>query len=109
LNQAVLLSSDLTPSDLMTQLLQIEKELGRERSPMTAGYQSRLIDIDQLACDSIVSNDTHITLPHPALHLRRFALLPMKEIQPNWHHPISKKSISVLIEECKDSSEIHKL
>lgn len=106
LNQAVALESSLSPADLMTHLLKIERELGRERNVVHAGYQSRLIDIDQLACDEIVSKDDHITLPHPSLHLRKFALLPLQELLPNWIHPVSKKSVSELISACNDSSEI---
>lgn len=109
LNQALILNSDLTPGALMTELLKIEKELGRERNPIRTGYQSRLIDIDQLACDDIISSDEHITLPHPSLHLRKFALLPMAELVPNWIHPISQKSISTLLEECDDASVIRRI
>lgn len=109
LNQALVLNSDLAPAELMTSLLEIEKELGRERSPIHLGYQSRLIDIDQLACDNIISEDEHIILPHPSLHLRKFALLPLSELNPNWIHPVRNKNISELIAECEDTSEITRI
>ena len=84
----------------MQALLGVEQELGRER--LVEGYADRLIDIDILSIDAMVRQTALLELPHPRMHLRRFTLLPLQEVHPEWMHPILKKSISELLEVCPD-------
>ncbi|OUR92893.1 2-amino-4-hydroxy-6-hydroxymethyldihydropteridine diphosphokinase [Halobacteriovorax marinus] len=67
----------LSPADTMTLLLDIEKQLGRERK---IAQGPRVIDIDILFYDSVISNDEHILLPHPRLFERSFVVLPLREL-----------------------------
>ena len=100
LNQVLLLHTAIEPGVLMQALLGVEQELGRER--LAEGYADRLIDIDILSIDAMVRQTALLELPHPRMHLRRFTLLPLQEVHPEWMHPILKKSISELLEVCPD-------
>jgi len=107
LNQVLLLQTALEPEFLMQGLLAVEQELGRER--LAEGYADRLIDIDILSIDALVQQTALLELPHPRMHLRRFTLLPLQEVHPEWMHPISGQSISALLEVCPDTAVPTKL
>ena len=92
----------------MEQLLDIEKELGRVRHPEIEGYTSRLADLDILYFGNrIVLTDT-LTVPHPRLHQRRFALLPLCEVAPQLVHPAFGFTQTELLRRCHDMSEVRK-
>ena len=101
LNQAWCFNTSLTPESLMQLLLMVERDLGRVRS-VGAGYENRLIDLDILLMDDLVQ-DGAVMLPHPRLHLRNFALLPLQEILPHWVHPVFHVGVSELIDRCPDA------
>jgi len=89
LNQAVCLQTALEPEVLLTECLGIEKKLGRERSWENSHYKdgvrtysSRLIDIDILLYDFIQYNSKQLTIPHPRLKERPFAMGLLQEILP---------------------------
>jgi len=106
-NQVVCVITELGASDLLRVALRIEKKLGRVRG--TQQYCSRTMDIDILFYDSSVFNQDGLTIPHPRMHLRKFVLVPMCEIAPNFIHPLINKSIADLLKICSDQSEIKKL
>ncbi len=68
----------------------------------------RIIDLDILLIDELVIETRLLTLPHPALPFRRFALLPLCEIAPLLVHPVLHKSISQLLDECTDELDVQK-
>lgn len=103
LNICVSLETGLSPENLLQTLLQIEMELGRERSE-TDGYKARTIDIDMLYYDFEIMETEALTLPHPELHLRRFVLKPLADIAPQFYHPILIKDTRNLLQECRDKS-----
>lgn len=105
LNQAIALQTDLTPEVLMTTLLQIETAMGRVR---TVKMGPRTIDLDILLIDDLVYNTPLLTLPHPALPDRKFALAPLADIAPALVHPISGKNITQLLLECTDPLDVQK-
>lgn len=87
LNRAILVHTGEEPVTVMRQCLEIERALGRQRCS-GGGYTSRTIDIDLLlAGDQVVLNED-VVLPHPRLHLRRFALSPLCDLLPLWTHPV---------------------
>ena len=88
----------------MTELLAIEKELGRDRTTPHEGYVSRPMDLDILywGRDLIVEKQ-HVIVPHPRLHQRRFTLLPLCDVAPDYVHPILKKTNRQLLDECQDT------
>ena len=62
--------------------------------------EARIIDLDLLDYDSYLNysdNNGLAKLPHPRLELRAFVLLPLAELDPGWRHPVSQKSLAMLI------------
>lgn len=105
-NQAVEIDSDLPPDVLLRHLLDIEAGMGRER---TEKWGSRIIDIDILFYRDQIIDTKHLIVPHPEIQNRRFALEPMHEISPELVHPVLKKTIRQLLEECRDPLEVKRL
>lgn len=104
-NQALQLITTLTPASLLEQLLAIELEMGRVR---TQKYGPRTIDLDILMIDDKVLDSQTLTLPHPQLHNRRFALLPLTEIAPLLKHPVFDQTVSELLVNCTDTLDVQK-
>lgn len=99
LNQVIVVETGLTPIQTMQAILIIEKKMGRLRSVKNA---PRIIDIDILFFNKEVMNEKILTLPHPEIPNRRFVLIPMNELAPNFHHPVLKKTIHQLLLKCPD-------
>lgn len=109
LNQVIVLETELSPEGLLDALLQIEKELGRVRNPEVKGYSSRTVDLDILYFGSRVIHTNRLTVPHPRLHLRRFALMPMCDVAPLLVHPVLRQTQTELLGLCLDACEVRKL
>lgn len=107
LNQVVQIESFLVPETLLEKLLAIELQLGRVRT--NAQYSSRAIDLDLLYYSSIHLETRLLEIPHPRLHLRRFTLMPLSEIAPDFVHPVLKKTQLELLELLQDNSKVYKL
>jgi len=103
INQAILVETDLEPNLLLLTLLNIEKLLGRIR---TEKWGPRIIDIDILYYDQLIIDEIDLKIPHPFMQDRKFTLVPLNEISPDWLHPIFHKSVNQLLEECKDEGEV---
>lgn len=108
-NVCLLLKTWLTPTEVLTELLNIERLLGRVRSSLKKGYQSRCIDLDILLFDDITLNTNELTIPHPQLPNRKFVLFPLAEIASEKKHPVIQKSIATLKDETSDTSDIQKI
>ncbi|MBR3699434.1 MAG: 2-amino-4-hydroxy-6-hydroxymethyldihydropteridine diphosphokinase [Bacteroidales bacterium] len=98
LNELLVVETELEPDALMDKLLEIEAELGRVRYPGKQGYSSRTIDLDILYYGDWIINTEKVTVPHPRLHLRKFALMPLCEIIPDFLHPVFNLSQTQLLE-----------
>ncbi len=105
-NQALALQTTLRPGQLMQTLLDIESTIGRQRVQKMG---PRIIDLDVLLIDDLVLNTPFLTVPHPYLTERRFALTPLAEIAPSLVHPITNKTITELLNECNDMLPVVKL
>lgn len=92
-------------NEVLLRLLQIEKDLGRERNDKK-GYSSRSIDIDILFFDELVIESKNLSLPHPRLQDRLFVLKPLSELNSDLNHPVLQKSIKELQIVCDDSSNL---
>jgi 2-amino-4-hydroxy-6-hydroxymethyldihydropteridine diphosphokinase len=79
LNGALLVRSALTPTDLMARLLDIERSFGRERRER---WGPRTLDLDLLFSPGLLLDEPTLTMPHPRLTERRFALAPLVEVAP---------------------------
>lgn len=106
LNQVIVLNTVLQPSELMQQLLHIEEEMGRKR---LIKMGPRIIDLDILLIDDFILDSPILQLPHPQLINRKFALLPLNEVAATFVHPVEKKTISQLLQECKDNLDVQKI
>jgi len=106
-NMAMCLDTSLNPHELITEILKIEISIGRKRQ--TKQWVAREIDIDIIFYDSLIINEEHLTIPHPHVKNRKFVLVPLKEIAPNFIHPIYRQSITELLKECPDDSEVELL
>jgi len=104
-NQAIQLTTSLPPETLLAQLLAIEIEMGRVR---TQKYGPRTIDLDILMIDDTILDSPSLSIPHPQLQNRRFALLPLNEIAPALHHPVLDKTIHELLLNCPDTLDVQK-
>ena len=106
LNQALEISTSLSAIELLSSILSIEKDMGRTR---TEKLGPRLIDIDILFFNDEVHDLPHLKIPHPELQNRRFVLTPLAEIAAQLQHPVLKKNIAQLLEECPDNLQVNKV
>ena len=106
LNCAVAIKVEKTPMQFLCQLLRIEEEMGRQRVQRKG---PRTIDIDILLFDEWVVNAADLTIPHPAMHQRRFVLEPLLEIAPQAHHPVLKKTVRELLDELPPGQALKKI
>jgi 2-amino-4-hydroxy-6-hydroxymethyldihydropteridine diphosphokinase len=95
LNGAVRIETDLAPRELLERLLAVEQRLGRVRRER---WGPRTIDLDLLLYGDDVVNEPGLTVPHPRLHERRFALEPLSDLAPSLEIP-GKGPISALLAE----------
>jgi 2-amino-4-hydroxy-6-hydroxymethyldihydropteridine diphosphokinase len=137
LNQVIAVDTDMQPGEVLTTILSIERSLGRIRqddAPVCdqncitpAGslikntpevmpnadegmhYQPRTIDIDILFYGQRMIFTENLAIPHPRLHLRKFTLVPLMEIFPDFVHPLLKKNVTELARTCPDLSEVKRV
>ncbi len=103
LNQVIKMETLFNPSELLGRLLAIENEMGRQR---VKKWEQRCIDLDILFFNDDIIHETNLTVPHPYLHERRFTLIPVSEIIPEYIHPVFRKTINQLLVECKDDKMV---
>ena len=82
LNAVALAETELQAGELLDVLLQIEQQMGRDRS--TGRWGARCIDLDLLSYDDLVMKSPSLELPHPRMHLRAFVLQPLLELDPDF-------------------------
>ena len=98
-------STGLNPKDLLKSIHKIEHFLGRKRTSKKE-YIARTIDIDVLLFDNEIIFSEGLIVPHSAMLKRKFVLIPLAEIAPNFIHPIEKQRIQICLENCTDNSNI---
>jgi 2-amino-4-hydroxy-6-hydroxymethyldihydropteridine diphosphokinase len=101
-NAALKMKTTHTPLALLKTLLDIEKAMGRKRNTANKSYQSREIDIDIIAFDRQVIISKQLNIPHPEFRKRKFVLVPLNEIAPDWIDPLTQKNVSQLLKESQD-------
>jgi len=105
INQVILMECNKKPHELLGIIHHIESEAGRIRSGTS--YSSRTLDIDILFYGDQIVNTDDLVIPHPRLHLRRFCLVPLLEISPEFTHPVFLKSMETMLSECPDQLHVY--
>ncbi len=101
LNVALEVETVLPPQELLRCCLEIELARGRVRSFRGA---ARTLDLDILLYGDMVVQESHLTIPHPRMAVRRFVLEPLAEIAPQVIHPVLQLSVVSLLQICPDQS-----
>jgi len=104
-NQALCIETTLSPQDLITTLLAIEVDMGRER---LIPLGPRTIDLDIIYYNQSIIESPGLSIPHPKIAVRNFVLAPLVEIAPDFEHPILKKTNFQLYEASTDTSVVYK-
>ena len=94
LNAAVLIESNFKSPDLLTELHKLETAFGRTRDTR---WGPRVIDLDLLLHDGVVSDSPKLTLPHPRMTFRRFVLHPACDVAPDMIHPATGHTLGQLL------------
>jgi 2-amino-4-hydroxy-6-hydroxymethyldihydropteridine diphosphokinase len=105
-NAVVSLATELGAKDLLNALQATERQFGRVRGEPNA---PRILDLDILDYQGEVIDTTALVLPHPRLHERRFVLVPIAEIAPDWRHPILELTAVQLLAQLSSEQRIQRL
>jgi len=106
LNAAVALRTALAPRALLERLLAIEAQAGRERGAIRDA--PRQLDLDLLCYGDLVLDEPGLTLPHPRLHERAFALAPLADLAPELVHPVLGESVARLAARARGRAAVRK-
>ena len=103
INQAIELTTELSPEDVLAAANAIEEEMGRIREKK---WERRLIDIDIIFYEDQIINTERLNIPHKHIQDRNFVLIPLMEIIPEFVHPIFNETIEELYEKSSDTLEV---
>jgi 2-amino-4-hydroxy-6-hydroxymethyldihydropteridine diphosphokinase len=95
LNAVAQLETQLTPRQLLWNLMLVERRLGRVR---TQRWGPRTIDLDLLLYEDVVMEEDDLELPHPELAKRSFVLVPLVELEPLLPHPVTGETMLSLLQ-----------
>jgi len=104
LNAAFAIATQLSATELMRTLLEIEQSFGRERSVPNA---PRTLDLDLIAYGDEVIDAPDLIVPHPRAAERRFVMGPLSQLAPNWVHPVLGKTALALFEAATVGLDAH--
>ena len=105
LNQVLLVNTSLKAGACLAEILEIEREFGRERKER---WGPRTLDLDILYYGDKVIAESDLSIPHPRIAERKFILTPLAEIAPTFTDPASRKTMVALLEECTDNSHVNR-
>lgn len=106
LNQVLKIETTLTPAQLLSRTQRLEANAGPAKKEK---WGPRFLDVDLLFYGDKIINETGLKIPHPALHLRDFTLIPLVELAPDLVHPVLKKTLSELLRSSPDDTTVKKL
>jgi len=102
-NCALMIHTPSSAQVILSQVLNLEQKMGRIR-PEKNGYQQRIIDIDVIAFNEDIITTEDLKVPHPLMQERLFVLLPMRDLNLDWRHPILQKYLPELLKASEDKS-----
>ena len=103
-NCALVLQTHKEATQILEEVLALEIKLGRQREPIK-GYQSRIIDIDVITYGEEIIETDKLKVPHPHMQNRLFVLMPMRDLNLDWRHPILQKYLPELVQLSEDKSK----
>lgn len=106
LNGVVRLETEMVPERLLAVCRDMEQALGRNQERREG---PRTLDLDILFYGNRVIDRANLVIPHPRLHLRRFVLAPMAELDPDWRHPVFNRTVRELLAHLSDPAEVRRL
>ncbi|HTN45078.1 MAG TPA: 2-amino-4-hydroxy-6-hydroxymethyldihydropteridine diphosphokinase [Flavipsychrobacter sp.] len=106
LNLVMRIETNLAPQTLLESIQAIEQRLGRQRQ---LKWGQRTLDIDILFYGKEIIQNESLKVPHPYLQDRKFTLLPLQEIAPQWVHPVLKETITTLLQVCQDKLQVQNI
>lgn len=105
LNQVIIVETKLTAQKIIKLILEIEEKMGRIRTKKNA---PRIIDIDILFHNKDIIEEKDLVVPHAEIQNRKFVLIPLNELSPNFKHPVLRKTIHHLLTICSDPLNVKK-
>jgi 2-amino-4-hydroxy-6-hydroxymethyldihydropteridine diphosphokinase len=105
INQVIIVETALSATETMQAILNIEKKMGRVRTVKNA---PRIIDIDILFFNKEIIQRQQLSVPHPQIQNRRFVLVPLNQLSPNFMHPVLNRSVHQLLMHCPDKLNVKK-
>lgn len=103
-NCAVMMHTSKEPVTILQDVLLLEEKMGRIRSRQET-YQARIIDVDVIAYNEEIIDTQQLQVPHPLMQDRLFVLLPMRDLNLDWRHPILQKYLPELVKLTDDKSQ----
>jgi 2-amino-4-hydroxy-6-hydroxymethyldihydropteridine diphosphokinase len=103
MNCVVEAKTEWLPLRLLSALQNIERKVGRRRGVPKG---PRTIDLDILFYDNAVVRAPALTIPHPRMEERKFVLVPLAELAPDFRHPVTRKTVREMLSETPDRSQI---
>ena len=101
-NGVIRVETGLSAQDLLRSLLSIETDMGRVRKQR---WESRIIDLDILLYGHHVIDEKNLTIPHPLMHIRKFVLMPMVQLDPDLIHPVLGRTMSELFDDLAEEGQ----
>jgi len=101
-NGVILVETGLSAQDLLRSLLSIETGMGRVRKQR---WESRIIDLDILLYGYHVIDEKNLIIPHPRMHIRRFVIMPMVQLDPDLVHPVLGRTMSELLDDLAEEGQ----
>ena len=101
-NGVILVETGLSAQDLLRSLLSIETGMGRVRKQR---WESRIIDLDILLYGPHVIDEKNLIIPHPRMHIRRFVIMPMVQLDPDLVHPVLGRTMSELLDDLAEEGQ----
>ena len=105
-NSVVEIETELGAPDLLKRLKSIEETMGRKRVKGKR-WGSRIIDLDILFYNNEIIDKRNLKVPHPRLPSRRFVLVPLSELAPQFVHPALNATVSEMLATIKDPKKVH--